>query len=96
MMTALAIFGPNGHGPDEPPFHVHAVGCADTFRRRYATCEYYKEDFDSLRELVESYYDGQLQDNADDPAGWGEWEAYIDEFKVFPCVKGLVDVAAVP
>jgi hypothetical protein len=87
MPIKLTILGPNLFGFDHT-FHIHSAGCADLRKRQYRGAQQSTHDFDSLQEVVEDWYDGQLQDNADDPV-WSSWEAYADEFKVFPCVKGL-------
>ena len=84
-MTKLTIVGPNLFG-FEDTFHVHGAGCADLKKRHYKGAQTYTTEFDSMQELVETWYDGQLQDNADDPV-WSVWSAYAEEFKVFPCVK---------
>lgn len=88
------MIGPNLRDPDGFTFHVHAEGCKDMRKPLYRNFEHQADiehpiDFDSLRELVEWAYDGQLSDNADDPV-WSTWEPYAEDFKVFNCAKGLL------
>lgn len=89
------IIGPNLMCPEGYTFHVHAEGCPDVKRKRlyrwadHAWDTEHAYEMDSMQEVVEFMYDGQLSDNADDPE-WSDWHAYEPDFKWFPCVKGLL------
>lgn len=87
----LTISGPNPHGGS---FHVHKTGCADLTRGVYKRLdpkklydEIYEEEHDSVESVVLSVYDnGIMSENA--PC---TYEDYVDEFRFFPCTKGLPD-----
>lgn len=86
-MTAVNVCHLISH--TDAPYHVHGAGCADLQRNanrgRYQQIDVTPaavEEFASLQELTESYYDGHLSDSPD-----ATWADYADEFKVFPCVK---------
>lgn len=88
----LTIIGPNLPGADSGTFHVHAAGCADLKRKaiyrgmRYETNH---EEHDTLESLVDSYYCDMMNEN-EEGSPWATWEAYQDEFRIFPCCNAIL------
>lgn len=72
-------------GVGDPPYHVHAAGCADitrsrTYTRLPASETSVIESYPSLDALVENYYCHHIEESD------GHVSEYRGEFKVFPCV----------
>lgn len=86
-MQRVTIYGPNLYGVPET-FHVHAEGCADTRKALYrqAAGEAWSTSAESIRGVVEDVYSDIIAEQ-EEGSDWSTWEAYLSEFKFFPCVE---------
>ena len=83
-LGSVVVIGPNLRTPDHARFHIHRTGCTDI--RRYGHGPLGgeispPERFATFQDLVESWY----QDIIAEQETPTTWEAYADEFRVFPC-----------
>jgi len=91
-VTAVMVCGPNLRTPDHQTFHVHGAGCADL--RKYGPHRVFggetpePGEYPSLQALIEDWYGDQIAENQAEDASsqWASWEAYGEDFRVFPCV----------
>jgi hypothetical protein len=83
-VAQVTIIGPNLPGNTQT-FHVHAAGCADIKRSRlYHRAQQWTVELASAQEVV---YDVYPSGDFDYPPE--EWEDYLSEFRIFPCLDSF-------
>lgn len=88
-MKVTAI-GPNGI--NDATFHIHAADCADLHKARYRAPYVdnpWTVEVSSLQELVETTHDDFIgtDETYTDTHGFTTWEDYVNDLRIFPCVK---------
>jgi hypothetical protein len=85
----LTIHGPNLTDQSKGTFHVHTSRCRDNKVEvaKNGSVDPITVEIKSLMELVELHYADQMRE-ADLPQ-YQSADAYVDDFHIAPCVKGL-------